>query len=154
MNLDRKKLKAIKGDASFRFFFRKKNNKKKSIIVYSKKEKRKNLLIYDSINKLLIKNRIKAPKLYNENYNKNYIEIEDLGDKTLYKVLSRKKESKIILFKRVISLLVNIQKIKKKKKLEIFKISFMKYQNIQKKSYLMRQIYFVNGMFQNLQIKI
>ncbi len=115
MNLDRTKLKAIKGDASFRFFFRKKNNKKKSIIVYSKKEKRKNLLIYDSINKLLIKNRIKAPKLYNENYNKNYIEIEDLGDKTLYKVLSRKKESKIILFKRVISLLVNIQKIKKKK---------------------------------------
>jgi len=115
MNLDRTKLKAIKGDASFRFFFRKKNNKKKSIIVYSKKEKRKNLLIYDSINKLLIKNRIKAPKLYNENYNKNYIEIEDLGDETLYKVLSRKKESKIILFKRVISLLVNIQKIKKKK---------------------------------------
>ena len=47
------KLKKIKGDASFREFYR--NKKNKSIVVVSKKEKLKNLLIYDAINKILIK---------------------------------------------------------------------------------------------------
>ena len=50
------KLKKIKGDASCREFYRNKVNK--SIIVISKKEKLKNLLIYDAINKILIKNKI------------------------------------------------------------------------------------------------
>ena len=53
-----KKLIKIKGDASFRKFFRKKNNHKSSILVFSKKEKYKNLLVYDAINKILIKNKI------------------------------------------------------------------------------------------------
>ena len=35
------------------------------------KEKERNLLIYDAINNLLIKNNILAPKLYSENYKKN-----------------------------------------------------------------------------------
>ena len=48
------KLEKIKGDASLRKFFRNKENK--SILVLSKKEKLKNLLIYDAINKILIKN--------------------------------------------------------------------------------------------------
>ena len=55
------KLKKIKGDASFREFYR--NRENKSIIVISKKEKLKNLLIYDAINKILIKNKILAPIL-------------------------------------------------------------------------------------------
>ena len=62
-----KNLRKIKGDASFRSFFRKKNNKLNSIIVFSKKEKYKNLLVYDAINKIFIKNKILAPKLYEEN---------------------------------------------------------------------------------------
>ena len=63
------KLKKIKGDASFREFYR--NRKNKSIIVISKKEKLKNLLIYDAINKILIKNNILAPNLLSENYINN-----------------------------------------------------------------------------------
>ena len=51
-----KNLKIIKGDASFRKFYRKKNKNFSSIIVFAKKEKTKNLLKYDAINKLLIKN--------------------------------------------------------------------------------------------------
>ena len=70
----------IKGDASFRKFFRKKNGKLTSIIVFAKKEKNKNLLVYDAINKILIKNKILAPTLYKENYSKNYIEIQDFGN--------------------------------------------------------------------------
>ena len=65
------KLKKIKGDASFREFYR--NKDKKSIIIISKKEKLKNLLIYDAINKILIKNKILAPNLLSENYINNYI---------------------------------------------------------------------------------
>ena len=63
-----KNLIRIKGDASFRKFFRKKNKNYNSIIVFAKKEKLKNLLIYDSINKILKKNEILAPSLYQENY--------------------------------------------------------------------------------------
>ena len=58
----------IKSDASFRKFYRKKINKKSSIIVYAKKEKIKNLLNYDTINKLLLKNKIFTPKLLSENF--------------------------------------------------------------------------------------
>ena len=53
----------------------------------AKKERIKILLIYDAINKILIKNKILAPKLLNQNYNKNYIEIQDLGNQTIYNYL-------------------------------------------------------------------
>jgi len=115
MNFDHNKIKAIKGDASFRKFYRKKNKKNSSIIVYANKEKKKNLLIYDAINKLLVKNNIKAPKLYNQNYNQNYIEIEDLGKNTIFKILKKRKINKLKYFKKIIKLLINIQKIKQKK---------------------------------------
>ena len=115
MILDKSKLKKIKGDASFRHFYRKKINNKKSIIVYATKEKEKNLLIYDAINSLLIKNKILAPKLYNENYKKNFIEIEDFGDDTVFNLLKKKGNKKINLYKKSIDLLNKIQKIKKNK---------------------------------------
>ena len=91
MQLNKSILKKIKGDASFRSFYRKIDNKKNSIIVYATKEKEKNLLIYDAINSLLIKNKILAPKLYEENYKKNFIEIEDFGDHTIFNLLKKKE---------------------------------------------------------------
>ena len=115
MDLDRKKLKKVKGDASFRSFYRNISNKKNSIIVYASKEKEKNLLIYDAINNLLIKNNILAPKLYSENYKKNYIEIEDFGDLTVFKLLKKKTNNQLRLFKSSINLLNKIQKIKANK---------------------------------------
>ena len=66
MKFDHTNCKKIKGDASFRIFYRKKISKKTSIVVVAKKEKKKNLLIYDAINRLLIKNKIIAPKLLSE----------------------------------------------------------------------------------------
>ncbi len=98
------KLKKIKGDASFREFYRNKENK--SIVVISKKEKLKNLLIYDAINKILVKNKILAPNLLSENYINNYIEINDFGDQTLFQILKNKK---------IIKILNKIQLIKDKK---------------------------------------
>ena len=115
MSVDELNFKKIKGDASFRTFYRKKNGNKKSIIVFANKEKEKNLLIYDAINSLLIKNKILAPKLYSESYKKNFIEIEDFGEDTLFNLLKKKKSNKFNLYKKSIDLLVKIQKIKQNK---------------------------------------
>tara|TARA_B100001063_G_scaffold234086_1_gene251043 strand:+ start:176 stop:1108 length:933 start_codon:yes stop_codon:yes gene_type:complete len=105
-------LKKIKGDASHRNFFR--NKKKNSIIVFAKKDKVKNLLIYDAINKILNKNGILAPNLYQENYKKNFIEIQDFGNETLFKILN-KKINKFFYLKKVIKILIKIQLIKDRK---------------------------------------
>ena len=107
-----KNLKKIKGDASFREFFRKRSKNFTSIIVLSKKEKFNNLLVYDAINKILIKNKVLAPKLYQENYNKNYLEIQDFGDETFFKILIKKKVNKLFYFKKIIKILIQIQLIK------------------------------------------
>ena len=101
----------LSGDASFRKFYR----SDKSVIVFCQKEKKSNLLIYDSINKLLIKNKIKAPKLLTQNYKKNFIEIEDLGDVSIYNKLKNKKINKLKYYKKIILLLCKLQKIKIKK---------------------------------------
>ena len=106
------KLIKIKGDASFRTFFRKKNVKGNSIIVFAKKEKFKNLLVYDAINKILIKNKILAPHLFNENLRKNYIEIEDFGNKTIFKELNKRGNNKFNYYKKIVDLLIKIQSIK------------------------------------------
>jgi len=110
--LNLKELKEIKGDASFRKFYR--NKKNNSIVVYSKKEKLKNLLIYDSINKILIKNKILAPKLFNHSYKDHLIEVEDFGDDTLFKILEKKKTNKELIFKKILKTLSKLQSIKDK----------------------------------------
>ncbi len=108
-----RELKKIKGDASFRKFYR--NKKNKSIVVFAKKEKNKNLLIYDAVNKILIKNKISAPKLISHNYKKNYIEIEDLGIETIFQVLKKKKFNNHMIMIKVLKILQKIQLIKDKK---------------------------------------
>jgi aminoglycoside/choline kinase family phosphotransferase len=121
-----KNLKKLKGDASSRVFYRKRDSKSSSIIVYSKKDKKLNLLNYDSINEILIKNNISAPKLLSENYSKNYIEIQDFGDETICKLFNKKKINKIGIYKNIINLLNRIQSVSQKKiinfKNQIYKI--------------------------------
>ena len=109
-----KKISEIKGDASFRKFYRKKNNRSTSIVVFAKREKFKNLLVYFSINKILNKNKILAPILYSQNYSKNYIEIQDFGKKTIFNIL-KKKKNKFFYFKKIVSLLNQIQSIKNRR---------------------------------------
>ncbi len=108
-----KKLRRIKGDASFRSFYRDDYNN--SIKVFSRKEKTKNLLIYDAVNRILIKNKILSPQMLSQNYSKNYIEIEDFGNETLFKILQRKNVNKYFIFKKIIKVLNKIQTIKNKK---------------------------------------
>ena len=108
-----KKFKKIQGDASFRKFYR--NKKNNSIVVVANKEKNKNLLIYDAINKILIKNKILAPNLLNQNYFSNYIEIQDLGNETIFQLLKKKKINRYFIFKKIIKNLNKLQSIKDKK---------------------------------------
>ena len=110
MNLN--KLKKLSGDASFRSFYRKKNYKQSSILVYCEKKKISNLVIYEAINNLLIKKNLSAPKMINNNYNKNYIEIEDFGDLTVFQLLRKRKENQLFYYKKILLLLKKIQKIK------------------------------------------
>ena len=125
-----KDFKEIKGDASFRKFYR--NTKKNSIIVFANKEKPKNLLIYDSINKILIKNNIIAPKLLSQNYENNYIEIQDLGNKTIYQIFLKNKKNQYSIFKKIINVLNKIQLIKDKK-IKNFKNEFYKIEDYKNK---------------------
>ena len=105
--------KKIKGDASDREYYRSNN----SILVYSKKNKYKNLLVYDSINKILNNHKIHAPKLIKNNYNKNYIQITDLGKKSVKKIL--KKNNRYKIYKKIIDILINFKKIKKIKTINL-----------------------------------
>ena len=125
-----KDFKEIKGDASFRKFYR--NTKKNSIIVFANKEKPKNLLIYDSINKILIKNNLIAPKLLSQNYENNYIEIQDLGNKTIYQIFLKNKKNQYSIFKKIINVLNKIQLIKDKK-IKNFKNVFYKIEDYKNK---------------------
>ena len=111
----KKNIKQIKGDASLRSFFRIKKKKLSSIIVYAKKDKKINLLTYDSINKILLRNNILAPKLLSESYSKNYIEIQDFGNQTIFGLLKKNKVDKISIFKQIIKLLIKLQSIPERK---------------------------------------
>ena len=88
-------LKKIKGDASFRKFYRKKKGDFSSIIVFAKREKYKNLIVYDAINRILNQNKILAPCLFKENYKKNYIEIQDFGNRTIFKIFGENDKNKL-----------------------------------------------------------
>ena len=117
MNL--KKFKKLSGDASFRQFYRTNN----SVLVYSKIQKRSNLLNYDAVNKILIKNKILAPGLISENYKKNFIEIEDFGNKNMLDKIKFSK-TKLNEYKKILKILYQIQKIKNFKTQNFLKKKF------------------------------
>jgi len=131
------KIQPIAGDASFRKFYRLITNKSKKIIVFAKKEKYKNLIAYSAVNKFLTDNKILAPRLYAHNYSKGIIVIEDFGDINFKKVLQNKK-NKFTVYKKIIDLLIRIQKIKPKIKIKNINNRFYvinKYSN----KYLMKE---------------
>ena len=118
MNLN--KLVKLSGDASFRHFYRSRN----SIIVYCVKNKKSNLLDYDAINRILIKKKIIAPSLISQNYKKNYIEIEDFGDLTVFEKFKKKTANKKNYYKNILDLLLKIKKIKIKNQKTFLKTNF------------------------------
>jgi len=122
------KIKKISGDASFREFYRIKKNNKTSIIVFAKKEKFKNLIVYCAVNNILNKHKILSPKLIKNYYQDNLIEITDLGEKSFFEYI-KKKKNKLPLYKKLINIILKLQEIKTKKTyyFEKNKIRFTEY---------------------------
>ena len=117
INLMKFKIAPIVGDASFRTFYRLNLNKNSKIIVFAQKEKYKNLIAYSAINQFLRQNKILTPKLYAHNYKKGLIVIEDFGDLSFHEVLLKQK-NKLQTYKKLVDLLLKIQKIKPKSKIK------------------------------------
>ena len=118
-NLMKYKIKKISGDASFREFYKIEKNAKFTILVKANKDKFRNLVIYAAINELLIKNKIKAPKLVQEYFKKNMMEIENLGSYSFLEYI-RNKKNKFNDYKKLVELIIKLQKINFKKDI-IFK---------------------------------
>ena len=131
------KLKKISGDASFREFYRLQKGKNTSIIIQAKKEKFKNLITYIVVNKILEKYKIYAPKLITNHYEHNIIEITDLGQKSFYDSIIKKK-NKFTDYKDLIKIIIKLQNIKLQRNYHLgkFKINFQNYsiKNLHKES--------------------
>ncbi len=131
------KLKKISGDASFREFYRLQKGKNTSIIVQANKEKFKNLITYIVVNKILAKYKIYAPKLISNHYEHNIIEITDLGQKSFYNLIIKKKD-KFKYYKDLIKIIIKLQNIKLQQNYRLgkFKINFQNYsiRNLHKES--------------------
>ena len=118
MNFLKHKLKPIAGDASHRKFFRLKKSSKNKVFIFAKKEKYKNLIAYFAINNFLRSKKILAPKIYSHNFNKGMVVVEDFGDLTYYKLL-KKSKNKLAVYKKLVDLLLKIEKIKPKSNIKI-----------------------------------
>jgi len=108
------KIKKISGDASFREFYKIEKDSKFTILVKANKDKFRNLITYAAINELLIKNKIRAPKLVQEYFAKNMMEIENLGNYSFLEHIKNKK-NKFKDYKKLIELIIKLQKINFKK---------------------------------------
>ena len=111
------KISQIVGDASYRKFYRIIINKKSKIIISAEKDKYKNLIAYTSISKFLRRNNILTPRLLGYNYSKGVIVVEDFGNTSFHKILLKKK-NKFKIYKRLVDLLLKIQKIKSQTKIK------------------------------------
>ena len=111
------KIKKISGDASFREFYKIEKKFGSTILVKANKDKFRNLIIYAAVNELLIKNKINAPKLIKEYFSNNMMEIENLGDHSFLEHVKNKK-NKFNDNKKLIKLIIKLQKIKFKKSIK------------------------------------
>ena len=114
------KILPLAADASFRTFYRLIEKKSSKIIVLAKKEKYKNLIAYSAVNKFLKKHKILSPKLYFHNFSKGIIIIEDFGSLSFHEILLKAK-NKLVVYKKLVNLLLKIQKIKPKLKIKNIK---------------------------------
>jgi aminoglycoside/choline kinase family phosphotransferase len=146
------KLKKISSDASFREFYRIQKNLTSSILVRANKEKYKNLIVYAAANKLLIENKIKAPKILNEYFKNEMMEIEDLGTYSFFDYIKNKK-NKFNDYKKIIHIIFKLQNIKLRNfiKIKKYKIKIRNYNllELHKESDLFFQWYLKNNTKKN-----
>ena len=122
------KLKKISSDASFREFYRIQKNLTSSILVIANKNKHKNLVVYAAVNKFLISNKIKPPKLLKEYFKNEMMEIEDLGTHSFFDSIQHEK-NKFNSYTKLIKIILKLQNIKLRNyiKLKKYKIKINNY---------------------------
>jgi aminoglycoside/choline kinase family phosphotransferase len=122
------KFKKISNDASFREFYRIQKNLTSSILIRSNKNKFSNLIVYAAVNKFLINNNIKAPKLIKEYFKNGMMEIEDLGSHSFFDYVKNKK-NKFKYYKKLIQIIIKLQDVKLCKYISIkkYKIKIKNY---------------------------
>ena len=108
--LENYKIKAIKGDASFRSYFRIYHKNKSYILATAVREKKSNILNYVLINKFLNKQGIKAPLIIDFDYKKGLALLEDFGNKTYFQLI-KKSKNKLYIYKSLIRFLIKLQRI-------------------------------------------
>ena len=142
------RLKKISSDASFREFYRIQKNLLSSILIKTNKDKFKNLIVYAAVNKLLIDNKIKAPKLLKEYFKNGMMEIEDLGTHSFLDYIKYKK-NKFNDYKNLFKVIFKLQNIKLKNfiRLKKYKIKINSYNlaALHKESDLFFQWYLKNN---------
>jgi len=112
-NFQKYKLFPLKGDASFRKYYRLKNFSKSFILSHTKKEKNSNIKTYEKISTILRKKKILVPKVFCNDFKKGFNLIQDLGNKNFLNIINKSK-SKFFIYKKIIFLLLRIQKINSK----------------------------------------
>ena len=145
-NLMKHKITKISGDASFREFYKIKKNSKFTILVKANKNKFRNLIIYAAINELLIKNKIKAPKLVQEYFVKNMMEIENLGSYSFLDHIKNKK-NKLSDYKKLVELIIKLQKINFKKDIKF------RHNKIRVKKYNLSELHKESDLFFDWYLK-
>ena len=105
--LENYKIKAIKGDASFRSYFRIYRKNKSYILATAAREKKSNILNYVLINKFLNKQGIKAPLIIDFDYKKGLALLEDFGNKTYFQLI-KKSKNKLYIYKSLIRFLIKL----------------------------------------------
>ena len=118
--LENYKIKAIKGDASFRSYFRIYHKNKSYILATAVREKKSNILNYVLINKFLNKQGIKAPLIIDFDYKKGLALLEDFGNKTYFQLI-KKSKNKLYIYKSLIRFLIKLQRINFKTNIFRFK---------------------------------
>ena len=122
------KLKKIRSDASFREFFRLKKGNKTSIVVAARKERFRNLIAYSAINKFLRGKGIHSPNTISKHFSDGIMEIEDFGDNTLFHTI-RKSKNIFPYYKKIINVILKLQKIKPINKIKIKSNRNLKFDN-------------------------
>ena len=89
-------------------------------MIRANKYKFKNLIVYAAVIKLLIENKISAPKLIQEYFKDEMMEIEDLGNHSFFDYVKNKK-NKFKDYKNLLEIIFKLQNIKLKKNIKIKK---------------------------------
>lgn len=107
-------LKKLKGDASERMYFRTAVSAGESFILMQDTEnpEKNSILNYVMLTEILEKAKVRVPRIYGKNIQKNILLLEDAGDISLFEAAYRKNDTTVMtLYKKSIDEMIKIHSI-------------------------------------------